>query len=253
MFNRVTTDVQSADPSPTGNVAEDTRILVAAQHGFALLDRHTGSHEYVRRVYSDVESATRMRFNDGAVDSRGRFWAGSCNDHRMMTARDEGTLFRLDQDLSVHTMVERMTCPNGIGWNQADDTMYLADSPRGKVYAYDFNADTGTVAKCRDFFVLDPAQGSPDGLAMDEEGCVWLAVWKGGRIVRISPHGHIVGEVLLPTRFVTCPEFVGTELYICTALEKDPDRYPESARCGGKVYKVDVGIRGKPRTPFRWQ
>lgn len=70
-----------------------------------------------------------MRFNDGAVDSHGRFWAGAMNDPKIQSPGPEGVLFRLDPDLSLHRMLSPVTIPNGIGWNQANDTMYLTDSP----------------------------------------------------------------------------------------------------------------------------
>lgn len=194
-----------------------------------------------------------MRFNDGAVDSRGRFWAGSCNDHRVVKVEDQGTLYRLDPDYSVHTMVKQMICPNGIGWNAADNIMYLTDSPRGKIYAYDYDAHTGNISNRRDFFSIEASIGEPDGFAMDVEGCLWVAVWRGSRILRVNPQGDITGEISFPTRFVTCPEFVGTELIVTTALEKEPLSYPESVRWSGKVYKLDVGVQGKPRNPFRPQ
>lgn len=193
-----------------------------------------------------------MRFNDGAVDNQGRFWAGSSLDHKYVQGQHEGVLYRLDPDMSVHPMVRQMTVPNGMGWNNADDVMYITDSPHGKIYAYDFDNRTGAISNRRDFLTLDGVGfGEPDGFAMDVEGCLWVAVWRGSCVIRVNPQGEITGRVNLPTRFVTCPEFVGTELVIVTAMEKEPYKYPESARSGGKVYRVDVGVQGKPRNAFR--
>lgn len=231
---------------------DDSQIVVAAKHGLAMLDRQTGALSYVQRMHSTADDAHRMRFNDGAVDSQGRFWAGSTNDHKVMTVKDEGILYRLDSDLSLHAMVKQMIVPNGMGWNNSDDVFYLTDTPRGTIFAYDFDAATGSISNRRDFFSLDSSQGGPDGFAMDVEGCLWVALWRGSKVLRINPQAEIIGEISLPTRFVTCPEFVGTELFITTALEREPDSYPESARWGGKVYRVDVGIQGKPRNKFRW-
>jgi sugar lactone lactonase YvrE len=195
----------------------------------------------------------RMRFNDGAVDSHGRFWAGSCNDDKVVEVKDQGTMFRLDPDGTLHRMVEQMIIPNGTGWNAKDDTMYLTDSPRGIIWAYDFNAETGDISNRRVHFQLDPSIGEPDGFAQDEDDCIWIAVWRGSRVIRINPEGKIIGEISLPTRHVTCAEFVGTELYITTAAEREPEKYPESARYGGRLFKVDVGIKGKPRGKFHFK
>jgi sugar lactone lactonase YvrE len=191
-----------------------------------------------------------MRFNDGAVDSQGRFWAGSSIDHKYVTGQHEGVLYRLDPDRSVHTVLKGMTTPNGMGWNAADDTMYITDSPHGAIYAYDFEAATGSIANRRVFLRLERSVGEPDGFAMDVEGCLWVAVWRGGCVLRVTPAGAVVGEVALPTRFVTCAEFVGSTLFVTTAMEQEPYAYPESARHGGKVYCVDVGVQGKPRNAF---
>ncbi|KAL1989210.1 hypothetical protein VTN96DRAFT_3757 [Rasamsonia emersonii] len=241
----VTADVVDAD-------AKD-QVIVAAKHGFATLDSQTGELSYVRRIWDNPDDEHKMRFNDGAVDSRGRFWAGSCNDDKVTQVKDEGTMFRLDPDRTVHRMVERMMIPNGTGWNSKDDTMYLTDSPRGDIYAYDFNAETGDISNRRVHFHLDGSIGEPDGFAMDVEDCIWIAVWRGSKVIRINPEGKIIGEISLPTRHVTCPEFVGTELFITTAAEKEPEKYPESARYGGNVYRVDVGVRGKPRNSFHFK
>ncbi|PYI04046.1 hypothetical protein BO78DRAFT_399246 [Aspergillus sclerotiicarbonarius CBS 121057] len=194
-----------------------------------------------------------MRFNDGAVDSHGRFWAGALNDSKVQAPIDEGVLFRLDSDMKLHRMVEQLTIPNGIGWNPADDTMYLTDSPTGKIYAFDFDAKTGDISNRRVFFDIGEPK-EPDGFAIDEEGCIWSAVYGGGRVIRISPEGKIIGEITFPTRNITCPTFVGTELFITTAKDDvNDDQYPDSIRYGGHLYRVDVGIRGKPKNEFRFQ
>lgn len=198
-----------------------------------------------------------MRFNDGAVDSHGRFWAGAMNDSKYVSElTDEGVLFRLDPDLTVHRMVEKMTIPNGIGWNDANDTMYLTDSPTGTIFAYDYDAATGTISNRRPHFRLDVPGLVPDGFAIDVEGCIWTAVWGGGKVLRISPDGEVVGEISLPTRYVTCPAFVGTKLFITTAADEGGSttdgEMSDSVRYGGRVFKVDVGVRGQLKNAFRF-
>lgn len=191
-----------------------------------------------------------MRFNDGAVDSHGRFWAGAMNDQKVKppsTDNPEGVLFRLDPDLKLHRVVDGLTIPNGIGWNDKDDTMYVTDSLAGRIYAFDFDAESGGVGKRRVHFE-DEMGGEPDGFAMDVEGCIWSAIYGRGKVVRVSPGGEVIGEVLLPTRNVTCCVFVGKELFITTAKDEEED---ESQRLGGKVFRVDVGIEGQRRHEFR--
>lgn len=194
-----------------------------------------------------------MRFNDGAVDSHGRFWAGSMNDPKVQAPVNEGVLFRLDPDMKLHRMVEQVTIPNGIGWNLANDTMYLTDSPTGKIYAFDFQAETGAISNRRVHYDLGEPK-EPDGFAIDVEGCIWSAIYGGGKVIRISPEGKLIGEISLPTRNVTCPAFVGTELFITTARdEANDDQFPDSVRYGGRLFKIDVGIKGQPKHKFRFQ
>lgn len=261
----------------TANIADAVdsykdRIIVGAKHGYALVNRHTGELSYIRKVWDEegpqkakryvFESrpvsenrliGDRMRFNDGAVDSRGRFWAGAMNDPKVQEPSDEGVLFRLDPDLKVHRVIESMTIPNGIGWNDADDTMYLTDSPTGKIYAFDFNPETGAISNRRVHFEFK-GPGIPDGFAMDATGCIWSAIYGGGKVIRISQKGEVIGEISLPTRNVTCAAFVGTELFITTAKdEENDDQLPQSVRYSGRLFRVDVGVRGQPRHQFRFQ
>lgn len=191
-----------------------------------------------------------MRFNDGAVDSKGRFWAGAMNDPKIQSPGPEGILFRLDPDLTLHRMLSPVTIPNGIGWNAADDTMYFTDSPTGKIFAFDFDAATGAISNQRVHFDLsEPLE--PDGFAIDVEGCIWSAIHGGGKVVRISPEGTVIGQIDLPTRNPTCPAFVGTELFITSAKDDyDDERFPRSVRYGGRVFRVDVGVCGRPRNEF---
>lgn len=195
----------------------------------------------------------RMRFNDGAVDTHGRFWAGAMNDPKIQAPSPEGVLFRLDPDLSLHRMLAPVTIPNGIGWNAANDTMYLTDSPTGQISAFDFDPETGSISNRRVHFDLgEPLE--PDGFAIDVEGCIWSCIYGGGRVVRISPEGKVIGQIDLPTRNPTCPCFVGTELFITSAKDtRDDGLFPQSVRYGGRVFRVDVGVRGQAKNEFRFQ
>lgn len=192
----------------------------------------------------------RMRFNDGAVDSKGRLWAGAMNDTKVQDPTNEGTLFRLDSDLKLNRMIEGLTIPNGIGWNFANDNMYLTDSPTGNIFAFDFDQDTGELSNRKVFFEVSKPS-LPDGFAIDIEGCIWSALYNGGKVIRISPRGELIGEVLFPTRNITCPVFVGTELFVTTASDDtNDDQFPESTQYGGHVYRVDVGVHGQPKYEF---
>lgn len=191
-----------------------------------------------------------MRSNDGAIDSAGRFWLGAMNDPKVKEPVDEGVLFRLDLDGTLHRMLEKVSIPNGISWNLKDDTMFFTDSPTQNVYAFDFDSATGNISNQRVFFHLED-DAHPDGHAMDVDGNIWHACWGGSKVIKISPEGQVIGEISLPTRNITCPAFVGTELFITSAADEDPEKHPESAKYGGNVFRVDVGVQGRVKNKAR--
>ena len=192
----------------------------------------------------------RMRCNDGAVDSRGRYWIGTMNDPKVKEPTDEGVLFRLDPDKSLHRMIEGMSIPNGMSWSSDDKVMYVTDSPSKNIYKYDFDAASGSISNRRVFFHLKDENAVPDGYAVDVNGCFWVALAGGGQVLRVSPQGEVTAQIVLPTRMITCPVFVGEDLFITTAEEEDPDKYPDSARYAGSVFRVSVGVEGKPPLKF---
>ncbi|KAJ5895153.1 hypothetical protein N7495_006844 [Penicillium taxi] len=245
----------------TANIANPSKtdvdhLIVGAKHGFARLNRTTGDLSYIREAWGEEDGpgkAELMRFNDGAVDSEGRFFAGAMNDPKVKSPGPEGIIFRLDPDLSLHRVHSPVTIPNGMGWNLANDTMYVTDSPTAKIFAFDYDAATGAISNKRVHFDLgEPLE--PDGFAMDVEGCIWSCIYGGGKVIRISPEGKVIGQIDLPTRNPTCPVFVGEELFITSAKDdKDDERLPQSVRYGGRVFRISVGVRGKPKNEFRFQ
>lgn len=112
-----------------------------------------------------------MRSNDGAVDSKGRFWVGTMNDDRWVGGNftDEGVLFRLDGDLSLHRVREGVTIPNGTTWTRDDKTIYFTDSPTQTVQAIPYDAETGEVAWAEAKTHFRVETGVPDGHCQDEE------------------------------------------------------------------------------------
>ena len=229
-------------------------ILAGAKDGITKFNLTTGKHEYVAKFWTEADGpdkANRMRANDGASDSEGRFWVGAMNDPKVKNPTDEGVLFRLDTDGKLHRMLEGLTIPNGISWNEKNDTMYLTDSPPNNLYAFDFDAATGDISNKRVFFHSEEPSYL-DGHVRDVHDNIWHALYGGAKVIRISPDAKVTGEISLPTRNITCPAFVGTELFITSAAEKEPDKYPESAKNGGNCFKVNVGVEGRPRHKARF-
>ncbi|PGH08760.1 hypothetical protein AJ80_07798 [Polytolypa hystricis UAMH7299] len=237
----ITANIETTETSQ----ANAGKIIAGAKYGFATIDEQTGAVEYIKKIWTEADGEgkeERMRFNDGSVDSRGRFWAGMMTDLKHHELKFEGAMFRLDADLSLHRVIEDMGIPNGMNWNKEDNLLYVTDSPTKQIFLFDYDAESGAISNRRVFFTFEGEQ-APDGFAMDEEGHLWVAMWGGSKVIRVSPEAKIVGEISMPTKCITCTEFSGTDLFITTAKD---DSSPEDT-FGGHLYKVNVGVRGKPR------
>jgi sugar lactone lactonase YvrE len=229
---------------PVGAVVPRTGggYALAVRDGFAVAD--DAGVKLVAPV--DVERR-QIRMNDGACDSRGRFWAGTMH----VEEHDaEGSLYRLDPDGTVETILGGVTVSNGIGWSLDDSVMYYVDMPTLGIDAFDFDAASGAVERRRRLATIEDGAGFPDGLVADAEGCLWLALSGGGSVRRYSPDGELLGIVDVPVARVTKPAFGGddlTDLYITTAAPAEPDPAQPHA---GSVFRIDPDVRGLPANAF---
>ena len=218
-------------------------LALALRDGFALVPPDGGAPELV----APVESGRRdTRMNDGACDSRGRFWAGTMS-LRGGDTRSAG-LYRLDPDLRVSRILPGISVSNGIGWSPDDSTLYHVDSPRRRIDLYDFDPGAGTIARRRAVIPVAAELGTPDGLTVDAEGGVWVALWGGGAVVRISPEGVLEERIELPASHVTSCCFGGpglATLYVTTA-----SRGAAHEPLAGSVFACRPGVHGLPATPF---
>ena len=182
-------------------------LVGARLSGFFFLDVSSGKVTPIADPESDIPD---NRFNDGKVDRRGRFWAGTRNYRNNELAT--GSLYRLDADLSVHRMEGGLRCPNGMAWSPDDRLMYLCDTWTRKIFVYDFDADDGALSNRRLFAELQEAEGFPDGLTVDADGCVWNAHYNGWRITRYTPGGKVDRVIRMPVQNITSLTFGGTAL-----------------------------------------
>ncbi|KAF2654649.1 hypothetical protein K491DRAFT_600381 [Lophiostoma macrostomum CBS 122681] len=237
----------------------DKEFIFGGKFGYGICNRETGDYKWIKKVWSNEEvkdgKPGRMRGNDGAVDSQGRFWVGFMNDPLVAEIKDEGAVFRLDPDLTLHRPLSNISIPNGTTWSKADTTLYFADSPSRTISQFDFDPTTGALSNRRPFFTMpDTTYGEnavPDGHCIDEDGYMWTAVHGGGVVLKISPAGEIVGEVRVPTSQPTCPCFVGTELVITSSGGTSGEGGKPADEFAGSVFKVDVGVRGLKRFKFK--
>ncbi|KAL9610159.1 MAG: hypothetical protein Q9167_005113 [Letrouitia subvulpina] len=247
-------DLEDAVSTTADIIGSKEDIVVGAKKGYAVLNQSTGKLRYIKKVWDKRDGPgkeERMRCNDGAVDSAGRYWVGAMNDPKVQEPTNEGVLFRLDSDLTLHRMVENVTIPNGIGWSADDKVMFFIDSPTKDIVAFDFDASTGAISNQRVFFHVEDEEAVPDGFAIDSTEHIWVAICGGAKILKVSPQGMLVGEIRLPTRMISCSGFAGDNLLITSAEEPEPDRHPSSAEYAGSLFMVHVGVKGLPSNKFR--
>ncbi|MCQ4084835.1 PfkB family carbohydrate kinase [Streptomyces sp. RB6PN25] len=194
--------------------AEDPGWVAACGTGIALLDED-GHLDWLARPEDGAR--TRMRMNDGCADPRGRFLAGSMAYDGTPGA---GALYRVDIDGSVERILDGLTIPNGPVFSPDGSVMYLADSARRQIFAYDYDTLAGALGPAHLFAELGPQDGAPDGMAVETHGHLWSSEWGAARLRRYSPDGQLVQTLPLPATQPTSCAFGGphgTDLFITTA------------------------------------
>ena len=219
-------------------------FVVAVERGFALLDEDLAVVERIP-VFDDLD----LRMNEGACDAAGRFFCGSMAYDARSGA---GTLYRLDPDHRVHVALEGVSIPNGLVWTDAGTTALHADTGTREIRAYEYDPRSGSFGPSRVFARLeDDAPGSPDGMALDAEGGVWVAMWGGARVLRYDARGRLDHVLPLPVTNPTSCAFGGTAdapiLYVTTSRQGiTPGAEPEA----GRVLAVPSTVAGAPVHAF---
>jgi len=224
-------------------------LLVAQRNGLWRLDPLTGAHT---RVAAAPYDTARQRFNDGKPDAQGRFWVGTIDDARA----PEAALYCHADGLTSRRAGGIVTS-NGLAWSPDQRRMYWSDTKAHEVYALDFDAATGNIGERQVFAKfapraegqsLDDYGGRPDGAAVDLDGCYWVAMFEGQRLLRLSPEGQVLQTLRLPVRCPTMPTFGGPDLrtlYITTAREKRPAEELAEQPWAGCVLKLRVDVAGQ--------
>ena len=220
-------------------------LVLALRDGIGYWDQKTRELEM---IVSPESGRSNARFNDGRVDSQGRFWAGTLGED------DRSKLYRLDPDGSLHIMETGITISNGIGWSPDDRIMYYTDSPLRIIYAYDFDSVSGVIDNRREFVRVPADEGDPDGLTVDSEGFIWSAQWDGWRITRYDPEGKVERVIPLPVQRPTSCAFGGpdlNQLYITSAWTglQEVDRREQPM--AGDLFRIQTEFTGLPETEFR--
>lgn len=231
-------------PSRIGTVVpiNDTLAIVALQNGTYLIHTKTGDLTFHAAVDS---SNAETRLNDGKSDPMGRLWVGSM---QMPQDRPGGNLFMVEGNGNVTEKLDSITISNGIVWTADKKTMYYIDTPEGTIQAFDYENQTGELSNERTAVVIDEELGQPDGMAIDEEGKLWVGLWNGNSIVRFDPEtGALLSQVQVPAHNVTACAFGGRDLdslFITTArldmTAEELETYPDA----GSIFVYVPGVKG---------
>jgi sugar lactone lactonase YvrE len=243
---RIESWVQPTEIGASIASADGRRVLILRDR-VEMFDPASGAHMLFWQGY---ESATN-RFNDAATDRQGNLWVSSMD---FDASAPTGALWRVTPVGEATKVLSGYAVVNGPVFSPDGRTLYFADTMAGKIMACDYDATSGTVSEPRLFLALGPFDGLADGMAMDAEGCLWLARITAGRVARYDPNGQALLTIALPVPMVTSCAFGGADLsllFITTAriLLNDADlaAYPDS----GSVYCVPTQARGLPSIPFQ--
>jgi sugar lactone lactonase YvrE len=242
-------DVAMPMPASVGCFAlrEGGGFVVALRTGVHLVDA-TGA--VYRRIAAPPYDPAHHRFNDGRCDPRGRLWVGTMNENRDAPS---GALYRLDPDFTLREMVSGIMISNGLAWSPDGGTMYHADTHAHTVWAYDYDLDTGTPSKRRVFAQWQGETERPDGATVDSRGHYFVAFYRGGKVMELSPGGSLVAEHRVPAMCPTMPAFGGPDLrtlYVTSARkQREPAELAEFPHSGG-LFAKQVDAPGLPEPRF---
>lgn len=213
-------------------------LVLAVEHGLQRLDDDLRPVGEVRQVIDDPA----IRMNEGGCDPQGRLYVGTM---AYDVTPGAGTLWRFDADGGVTAALTGVTISNGLQWSADGATAFYNDTPTGRVSRYAFDGATGGFGDRSTVVELEDGAGSPDGMAIDEEGGLWIALWGGSAVRRYDPDGTLTRVVELPCENVTSCTFGGQDrstLYITTSRDGRPADEVEPG--AGAVFALDAGVRG---------
>jgi len=192
------------------------KYIAASKRGFVELDfaNHT-----VYPIADPESDKPNNRFNDGKSDALGRFWAGSMDE--VYGKEGEGKLYMLNLDGKIEVKIDNVTCSNGLVWNKSNTLFYYIDSLKYNVVVFNFDLESGSLSDPRVLINFPKELGLPDGMSIDSNGNLWVAIWGSGKIFKIdSIEGKILREIEVPASQVTSCTFGGQDnkdLFITTA------------------------------------
>lgn len=227
------------------NLPDD--FIVGLQHGIAKFNTSNLKITWLAQPESNLPG---NRFNDGKCGPDGRLFAGTMAIDESPLA---GSLYRLDADKSIHSVVKPVSISNGLAWSLDHQHLYYIDTPTRKIVAYQYRED-GSLDNPKVAVEIPASEGWPDGMTIDHEGNLWVGMWHGAKVACFNPrNGKKVAELPLPALNITACTFGGEsydKLFITSAWKgmSDEERriYPES----GNIFEAEVGVHGFPASSF---
>jgi sugar lactone lactonase YvrE len=223
-------------PAPGGG------LVAGVERRLVRLAAPGAPEELVAEVEPGVDD---NRFNDAAFDPAGRLWAGTMSRRR---AAGAAALYRVSADGDVERAIAGATISNGLDWSPDFSVLYYVDSTTQRIDAIAFDLDRGRLGTRRRFAAIDPRDGLPDGLTVDEEGGVWLALFGGAAVRRYLPDGRLDAEIRLPVTNPTSPAFGGAaraDLYVTSARHRLTAEQLAREPAAGAVLRLRPGVHGR--------
>jgi len=236
-------------PSEPGCLALDEHggLVVALRDGFHRFDPASLRIEPLARVDLD---RSRMRFNDGRCDARGRFWAGTVDERREQPIAG---LWCLERGRLSAGPDGRVLC-NGLAFAPDGRWMYHADTERGVIHRHPYDLERGVAGPAAVWRRFEPSEGRPDGAAVDAEGCYWVAMYEAGCVLRLDPDGRTILSLPVPVRCPTMVAFGGPALrtlYVTTSRRRRPALELGEHPLSGAVFFTEVEPAGLPEPRYR--
>ena len=238
--------------SMVGTVVPTTEndLLIAMQAGVARLDPSSGRVSDLRQPKE--HDAQHLRFNDGKCDPRGRLWAGTM---ALNSERKAGALYCFEANRPVRCCVAGVSISNGLAWSLDHTLMYFVDSPTQAVDVFDYDVETGEISNRRRACEIPAAMGTPDGMTIDQEGMLWVALWGGSAVTRWDPaSGRLLAKIAVPATQVTSCAFGGADLkslFITTAREGLSAEQLRAQLLAGSLFMASPGVAGIPAEVYR--
>ena len=220
----------------------ERKAVVALEDGIYMMDLRRGATDLLVRP---AEHGEGLRFNDGKCDPAGRIWVGSMH---LQQTPGAAALYRIDAAGNAAKMLDSVTISNGIVWSSDQKTMYYIDTHLGNVRAFDYDNASGEISNERVVINVPEEMGFPDGMTIDAEDMLWIALWRGQGVGRWNPQtGKLLSKINVPATNVTSVAFGGPELdtlYITTAsidmTAEQQEQFPDA----GSLYMAVPGVKG---------